>query len=280
MVKLIALDQLLYFFVGVKAKLAAKVDKVEGKGLSTSDFTAAEKTKLGGIATGANNYTHPTTAGNKHIPAGGAAGQILRWNADGTADWGADKDTTYTAATSAKDGLMPAADKAKLDGVEAGANKFVHPSYTAHAAGLYKVTVDGTGHVSAATAVAKADITGLGIPAQDTTYTAATSAKDGLMAKADKVKLDAVPAANTLATLNYVQQQISGAAHLKKAKVDALPPVASADANTIYMVPKSGSSGDSFDEYMVIDGAFELMGNSAITIETATNADIDTILNS
>ena len=42
-------------------------------------------------------YTHPTSAGNKHIPAGGAAGQILRWSADGTAMWGADNNTTYTA---------------------------------------------------------------------------------------------------------------------------------------------------------------------------------------
>ena len=33
--------------------LNGKVDKVEGKGLSTNDYTAAEKTKLAGIATGA-----------------------------------------------------------------------------------------------------------------------------------------------------------------------------------------------------------------------------------
>ena len=38
-------------------------------------------------------YTHPTTSGNKHIPAGGASGQILRWSADGTATWGADNNT-------------------------------------------------------------------------------------------------------------------------------------------------------------------------------------------
>ena len=36
-------------------------------------------------------YTHPTTAGNKHIPAGGASGNILKWSADGTAEWGTDK---------------------------------------------------------------------------------------------------------------------------------------------------------------------------------------------
>lgn len=38
-------------------------------------------------------YTHPTTAGNKHIPAGGSSGQILRWSAAGTAAWGADNNT-------------------------------------------------------------------------------------------------------------------------------------------------------------------------------------------
>lgn len=36
-----------------------KVDKVEGKGLSTVDFTTEKDTKLNGIAEKANNYTHP-----------------------------------------------------------------------------------------------------------------------------------------------------------------------------------------------------------------------------
>lgn len=69
------------------AKIANKVDKVKGKQLSTEDYTTAEKTKLGGIANNANNYTHPTTAGNKHIPAGGTLGQILVNTGDGTAEW-------------------------------------------------------------------------------------------------------------------------------------------------------------------------------------------------
>lgn len=38
-----------------------KVDKVAGKQLSTEDYTTAEKTKLAGVAAGANNYTHPST---------------------------------------------------------------------------------------------------------------------------------------------------------------------------------------------------------------------------
>lgn len=67
---------------------------------------------------------------------------------------------------------------------------YKHPSYTPYASGLYKVTVDASGHVSAATAATKADITALGIPGQDTTYGAATATAAGLMPAADKAKLD------------------------------------------------------------------------------------------
>ena len=71
-------------------------------------------------------------------------------------------------------------------------NAYTHPSYTAKSSGLYKITVDSSGHVSAATAVAKSDITGLGIPAQDTTYSAATTSTAGLMSATDKAKLDGI----------------------------------------------------------------------------------------
>ena len=42
-------------------KLATKVDKVTGKGLSTEDFTTALLTKLNGITPGANAYVHPSS---------------------------------------------------------------------------------------------------------------------------------------------------------------------------------------------------------------------------
>lgn len=117
--------------------LSGKVDKVAGKGLSTNDYTTAEKTKLAGIAE--------------------------------------------------------------------GANKYVHPSYTAKTSGLYKVTVDATGHVSAVAAVTKGDITALGIPGQDTTYPEATTAKVGLMSAADKSKLDGM----TIATDAEVSEMLT-----------------------------------------------------------------------
>ena len=96
---------------------------------SANGFMSREdKTKLDGIAAGANKYTHPSTSGNNHIPSGGKSGQILRWSADGTAAWGADNNTTYGAATQSADGLMSAADKTKLDGIDANANNYTHPT--------------------------------------------------------------------------------------------------------------------------------------------------------
>lgn len=309
---------LLYFWQKIKGFLNNKVDKVEGKQLSSNDYTTVEKNKLAGLS----NYSHPISAGNKHIPAGGAAGKILGWASDGTAQWVDDKNTTYSAfkgATSSADGgsglvptpksanagqylkgdgtwgtptnttykdvtqsahgLMTASDKTKLDGIAAGANKYIHPSYTAAAAGLYKVTVDASGHVSATTAVAKADITGLGIPAQDTTYGAVTQSANGLMSAADKKKLDGFGSASTYATMTYVGQQISAAGHISKSIVETLPAVKDAKDNVIYMIKKATPDGSNlYDEYMLISGALEKIGDTKTVLESITNGQIDTIV--
>lgn len=160
-------DGLLYFWQKIKAKLADKVDKVEGKGLSTNDFSAAYKTKLDGIANGANNYSHPTGSGNKHIPSGGSAGQILRWSSDGTAQWGNDNNTTYSAFKGATSSA-------------AGGSGLV-PAPTAGKQGQY-LRGDGTWATPT-----------------DTTYSDATQSAHGLMSIADKKKLDEFGVASTYA---------------------------------------------------------------------------------
>ena len=66
-------------------------------GFMTSDMV----TKLNGIATNANNYVHPTTSGNKHIPSGGSSGKFLGWSADGTAQWVDNPNTDYKVQTKA-----------------------------------------------------------------------------------------------------------------------------------------------------------------------------------
>lgn len=110
-------------------------------------------------------------------------------------------DQTYTTVIGAIDQKITAA----LATIHAGSTNghldvngtdvtvYTHPAHAAKAAGLYKVTVDAEGHVSAAEAVTKTDITGLGIPAQDTTYTDVTAGgASGLMTGADKTKLDGI----------------------------------------------------------------------------------------
>lgn len=49
------------FSATVATQIGNKVDKENGKGLSTNDYTTAEKNKLAGMAEGANNYIHPDT---------------------------------------------------------------------------------------------------------------------------------------------------------------------------------------------------------------------------
>ena len=216
-------------------------------------MSAADKTKLDGIAENANNYTHPsytarasglykvTVDGTGHVSAATAVAK-----SDITALGIPESDTTYSAATTSAEGLMSAADKTKLDGVTAGANKYTHPRYTARASRLYKVTVDSTGHVSAAAAVDKSDITALGVPAQDTTYThpSYTARASGLykvtvdstghvsaVAAVDKSDITAlgVPAQDTTYTHPSYTARASG---LYKVTVDSTGHVSAATAVT------------------------------------------------
>ena len=112
----------------VNNQLATKVDKVSGKGLSTNDYTTAEKNKLAGIAEHANNYTLPTAS--ESVLGGVKIGfstnstdrnyavQLKNNQMYVNVPW-TDTDTTYGLATSSSNGLMSAEDKAKLDGIAA-----------------------------------------------------------------------------------------------------------------------------------------------------------------
>lgn len=68
-------------------------------------------------------YTHPTTAGNKHIPTGGAVGQTLKNTASGTATW---QDETITTING-KTGAIAKADIVAL-GIPAQDTVYTHPA--------------------------------------------------------------------------------------------------------------------------------------------------------
>lgn len=61
MAKFLDMDGLTYLWGQIKERLSGKVDKVDGKGLSTNDYTTEEKEKLNTIEENANNYVHPTS---------------------------------------------------------------------------------------------------------------------------------------------------------------------------------------------------------------------------
>lgn len=80
-----------YLIGKIKTLLGAKVDKVTGKGLSTEDYTTAEKTKLGTVAENANNYALPaassTVLGGVKVGAGlSISSGVLSATGGGTAD--------------------------------------------------------------------------------------------------------------------------------------------------------------------------------------------------
>lgn len=119
----------------ISTAIADKVDKVPGKGLSTNDYTTAEKNKLSGIASGAEvnqNAFSNVIVGSTTVAADTAtdtltlvAGNNVTLTPDATNDkiTIAAKDTTYSAATTSAAGLMSASDKTKLNGIAAGATK-------------------------------------------------------------------------------------------------------------------------------------------------------------
>ena len=60
---------------------------------------------------------------------------------------------------------------------------------------------------------------------------------------------------------------VANAEHLKRSIVTTLPEVASADAHTIYMVEITGGDGNQkYEEFMLINGAFEKIGDSAVDL--------------
>lgn len=125
------------------------------------DNIDAALTKIDGIAEGANktivDNAFSTTSTN---PVQNKV--ISTW-----------KNTTEKNIDSAS--RLIAANKSKLDTIDDHANNYSHPTHTAAAEGLYKITVDNLGHVSHTTAVTKEDITKLGISGSASTVDTAMS---------------------------------------------------------------------------------------------------------
>ena len=232
-----------------------------------------DKKKLDGIASGANNYVHPTSSGNKHIPSGGSAGQILRWSADGTAIWGADNDTTYSDF------------KAAASGDAMG----THGLVPAPAAGHETMVLFGSGYWGSLQTRAynpSADKCGFWITRDEGeaavdlcgfVFSGATSSAAGVMSATDKSKLDALP---TNATLSSTYAKKSEITNMYKycgsvSSSDKLPTTGQrvGDVYNIEAASKYGGAGMN----VAWNGtAWDPLGE-IFTITAITNAQIDAI---
>lgn len=90
---------------------------------------------------------------------------------------------------------------------------------------------------------------------------------DGATMTGDLVLADGSKAASEAVVDTKIANAIGSAGHLKREIVDALPAVEDADPDTIYMI-KSGLSlnGDKYQEYMLINGAFEMIGDTSVDL--------------
>lgn len=169
----------------IEAILGTKVDKIEGFGLSSNDYTTEEKKKLASLS---------------------------------------DPDV----ATTENNGLMSSADKAKLDGIEAGANNYTHPEYEAKQAGLYRISVDNTGHVATADKMTSEELAAEGVSPADHTHDLGELV-DTLETSADAVEdADTVMVGATVtsddgsATTKYTRRPLAALWNWIKAKTDTL----------------------------------------------------------
>lgn len=86
---------------------------------------------------------------------------------------------------------------------------------------------------------------------------------------------DGAKAASETVVDTKIATAIGSAGHLKRAIVEALPEVAEADADTIYMIKDANvTSGDAYKEYMLIEGAFAQIGDTSVDLTSYAKIDL------
>ena len=153
---------------------------------------------------------------------------------------------------------------------------YTHPTYTAKASGLYKVTVDFLGHISAVTAVTKADITELGIPAQDTTYPVASASQNGLLSSMLFSKLNELPTGSTIESTYAKKTDITGMYKYKGSVTNASGLPENAEVGDVYNIVNSSQYGGAGMNVGWTGEVWDPLGE-IFNIESITNAEIDAI---
>ena len=165
-------------------------------------------------------------------------------------------DTTYNPATTTVNGLMSTTDKAKLDGIQEGANKITVGGNITNSNGTISIT--------------KKNVTdALGFIPSGATYGQVTESEDGLMIAADKIKLNGIEEGAQKNTVTSVAGR-TGAVVLTKSDVglsnvdntsDANKPVSTAQQaaldKKVGKVNVTGS-GNAVTEASILEGTLTL----------------------
>lgn len=212
---------------------------------------------------------------------------------DGTWAVPPDNNTTYSDATQENHGLMPAADKKKLDGVEEGANKYVHPTspgYKHIPSGGEETDMliwseDGTAAWATPSLTAASTQRGLLMQfkmGSDLVCTdllkPATNAEFGVMHPDDKAKLDALPSNSSLESTYAKKSDITGVYRPKGSVADASKlPTSDQQAGDVWSIEADSAFGPAGTNVVwTSDGKWDNLGG-IVTMEELTQADIDEI---
>lgn len=212
---------------------------------------------------------------------------------DGTWEVPPNDNTTYSDATQTNHGLMSAADKKKLDGVEEGANKYVHPTspgYKHIPSGGEETDMliwseDGTAAWATPSLTAASTQRGLlmqfkmgsDLVCADL-LKPATNAEFGVMHPNDKAKLDALPSNSTLESTYAKKSDITGVYRPKGSVADASKlPTSDQQAGDVWSIEADSAFGPAGTNVVwTSDGKWDNLGG-IVTMEELTQADIDEI---
>ena len=266
--------------------MSGKVDKVDGKGLSTNDYTANEKTKLANVASGAQVNVL------EGIQKNGDTVQIVNKIANisvPTKTSDITNDSGFITTSDIPEGAAASTTTPAMDGTAATGSELafargdhVHPTDTSRAAasdvtalttrvGDLETAVGTGGSVDSKISSA---IAGLDSSIASTANQAIASVTltDGKITGSTKIT---VPTNNNQLTngagyqtssdvSTAIATAVAGITSFEYEVVQSLP--AEGEAGVIYLVAHSHGTGDSYDEYIWVSNAFEKIGNTDIDL--------------
>ena len=270
----------------IKNALSGKVDKVDGKGLSSNDYTSTEKTKLANVASGAQVNVL------EGIQKNGDTVQIVNKIANisvPTKTSDITNDSGFITTSDIPEGAAASTTTPVMDGTAAVGTELafargdhVHPTDTSRAAASDVTalttrvgdleTAVGTGGSVDSKITAAIESLDSSIASTSNQAIASVTLTDGKITGSTKIT---VPTNNNQLTngagyqtasdvSTAIATAVAGITSFEYEVVQSLP--AEGEAGVIYLVAHSHGTGDSYDEYIWVSNTFEKIGNTDIDL--------------